>query len=99
MLIKSIRYIGTMRPDMSCGTGYSEPDKFHVVYDTGLETDVWVDIWYLPEECVRSAFFRGLYDAFHLLPDNLDEAFEMYKQAIIPTGRCPHFWLNERKKQ
>lgn len=80
MLIKSIRYIRTMRPDVSCGTGYSEPDKFHVVYDTGLETDVWVDIWYLPEECVRSAFFRGLYDAFHSLPDNLDEAFEMYKQ-------------------
>jgi hypothetical protein len=58
MLIKSIRYIGFLRPDVSCGTGYSEPDKFHVVYDTGLETDVWVDIWNLPEECVRSAFLE-----------------------------------------
>ena len=45
MKITLIKFIEHFRPNCSCGTGYSEPDKFHVICDTGFETDVWIDIY------------------------------------------------------
>ena len=39
MKITSIAFIKHLMPNCGSGTGYSEPDKFHVVCDTGYETD------------------------------------------------------------
>jgi len=84
MKITSITFIKHLMPNCSCGTGYSEPDKFHVICDTGFETDVWVDIWYRPMTAWRKEFYNGIYRTF---PDgcveNFKEAFEMYIDALI----------------
>lgn len=36
MKIVSIKYLETLIPNMSSGTGYSESDKFHIVCDENL---------------------------------------------------------------
>lgn len=95
MLIKSVKYVDSLQPNGCSSTGYSEPDRFHVTCDNGVEKDVWIDIWYLPEESVKDAFIKGINVIFQDVT-NIDEAFEMYKSALIPTKSCPHFWMGER---
>lgn len=84
MKITSITFIKHLRPNCSCGTGYSEPDKFHVTCDTGFETDVWVDIWYRPMTAWREEFYDGIYRVFpNDSVSNFKEAFEMYLDELI----------------
>lgn len=86
MKITSIAFIKHLMPNCGSGTGYSEPDKFHVVCDTGYETDVWVDIWYRPMITWRQEFYDGIYGTF---PDgcveNFNEAFGMYLDALMES--------------
>jgi hypothetical protein len=86
MKITSIKFIKHLTPNCSCGTGYSEPDKFHVTCDTGFETDVWIDIWYRPFTSYKKEFYDGIHDKF---PEgsvsNFKEAFGMYIDALIDS--------------
>jgi len=86
MKITSITFIKHLMPNCGSGTGYSEPDKFHVTCDTGFETDVWVDIWYRPMTSWRQEFYNGIYRTF---PDNsvsnFKEAFGMYIDALMES--------------
>lgn len=86
MKITSIKFIEHVRPNCSSGTGYSEPDKFHVICDTGYETDVWVDIWYRPMITWKEEFYDGIYRVFpNDSVSNFKEAFEMYIDALIES--------------
>ena len=91
MKITKIEYIKTLVPNMSCGTGYSEPDKFHITASTGYETDIWIDIWYLTEDSAERKFVESLNRYFDNV-ENIPEAFEMYKDALRGTGSCPYYW-------
>lgn len=81
MKITEIKYIKSLVPNMSCGTGYSEPDKFHIICDNGFETDVWIDIWYRTEKDIPKCFKEGLGKYFENI-ENFNKAFEMYKSEI-----------------
>lgn len=105
MKILKIEYIKSFIPSGSCGTGYSEPDKFHIVCDKNLyendiwhedsnETDIWIDIWYLPENLVKGRFIKDIKKVLGDI-ENIDEAFELYKQALIPTTKCPYYWKDK----
>lgn len=65
-------------PNMSCGTGYSEPDKYRIVCDNGDEDDVLIDIWYMPEEHIKRVFKSAIKRAFGDTCENIDEAYQMY---------------------
>ena len=81
MKITSIKFIEHFIPNCSCGTGYSEPDKFHVICDTGFETDVWIDIWYRND--IHKAFNEDIYRVFpENSIDNIDEVFNMYLKEL-----------------
>ena len=97
MKITKISYLERYRPNMSCGTGYSEPDIFQVICDNGTAKNVWIDIWYCSEEGSISEFYETMKEEF---PDckNLDEAFEMWRTALKGAGACPYFWMNEIEK-
>ena len=43
MKIAKIEFIKHIVPKGSCCTGYSEPDKFHIYGDNGLETNILVE--------------------------------------------------------
>ena len=88
MKIKEIKYLKTFVPNSSCGTGYSEPNKFHVVGDDGIEKDIWIDIWYLPEDLIYNRVVETLKQEFDNI-ENIDEVFKMLK-----TKSCPYFWMN-----
>lgn len=92
MKIIKFKYIKTLRPNMSCGTGYSEPDKFHIICDNGYETDIWIDIWYLTEDNAEKEFVKSLNEKFGDSIDNIPEAFEIYKDALRTSTTCPYYW-------
>ena len=94
MKITKIEYIKTLKPNMSCGTGYSEPDKFHIICDTGYETDIWIDIWYLTEDSAEKEFVNSLKRKFGNI-ENIPEAFEMYKNTLKTSLSCPYYWANK----
>jgi len=88
MKIIKITYIKTLVPNMSCGTGYSEPDKFHVICDTGFETDIWIDIWYRSTDDWKKEFYNRIYRIFSDdSVSNFEEAFIMYIDALIESKR------------
>ena len=95
MKIKSFEYIKTDRPNMSSGTGYSEADHFHVVCDNDFETNVTIDIWYLPEKSAEQEFIIVMHKIFGNELENLPEAFEMYKQALQTSDSCPWYWCKD----
>ena len=96
MKIRSIKFIEHFIPNCSCGTGYSEPDKFHVICDTGFETDIWVDILYRTPEKWKEEFYDGIYRVFpNDSVSNFKEAFEMYIDALIESKR---YRLTEKDK-
>ena len=99
MKITKIEFIKHIVPMGSCGTGYSEPDKFHIYGDNGLETDILVDIWYKQEKYVKREFIKGLRLAGWDNCENIDEAFEMYVHALKPTNHCPYYWLKKKNKK
>jgi len=92
MKILSIKYLKTLIPNGSSGTGYSEPDKFHIVCDENLykndiwhsdsnEKDIWIDTWYLSGSSVKRKFIETIKEKIGDI-DNIEEAFEMYKQSF-----------------
>lgn len=97
MKITSIKFIKHLRPNCSCGTGYSEPDKFHVTCDTGFETDIWVDIWYRSITSWGKEFYDGIYEVFpNGSISNFKEAFEMYIDALIKSKQ---YIITKKDKQ
>ena len=73
----------------SSGTGFSEPDILHVVCDNGYETDITVDIWYMPIGRIRDKFINGISKKINLDEDDLIKAFVLYVKEI--AGRsCPY---------
>ena len=87
MKIHSIKKVEHFVPKGSCGTGYSEPDKFIVTYDDNKTTTVWIDIWYRPLDMIYEQFIKGMKEAF----DNFNtlEAFNMYIDEVAETS-CPY---------
>ena len=90
MKIKSIKKIGRLIPRCSCGTGYSEPDKFIVTTNYNATIYVLIDIWYVPLKDIRKRFEEDLFKL--IVPSNLEEAYKMYVKEIAKTS-CP--WTEE----
>lgn len=92
MEITSFKFVEHLTPNVSCGTGYSEPEKFSVSLDNGEIHDLWVDIWYLSDmESVKKSFMYSIKDEFGDTCTNVDEAFEMYVKEL-PKRYQPPFW-------
>jgi len=92
MKILNIEYIETIKPNCSCGTGYSCPDKFHVICDTNLyendiwhadscETDIYIDTWYIDESRIFDVFSKEINNSLGNV-SNIREAFDMYKKSL-----------------
>ena len=96
MKITKIEFIEHIVPKGTCSTGYSEPDKFHIYGNNGLETDIYVDIWFRQEKYVKREFINGLKEAGWYNCENIDEAFEMYINALKSTSTCP-CWLKKKE--
>lgn len=88
MKIKSIKYIKTLIPEGSGGTGYSQPNYFNVVLESGDKRRIKVDIWYIPVEMIRPEFISSLWQLGEI--DNLEQAYEMYVDEIITNRLCPY---------
>lgn len=97
MKITKIELLEHLVPNGSCGTGYSEPDKFHITISTGYETNIWIDIWYLTEDSAEKEFINSLKRKLGKV-ENIPEAFEMYKEALRKTKYCPYYWSKKCKK-
>lgn len=82
--IISITFKEHIKPNMSCGTGYSEPDKFIVELDNDFKSYVLIDIWYKTKDTIKREFVNSINHTFRRFGKcaNLEEAFEMYKVAI-----------------
>lgn len=87
MKITSIKYIRTIIPNCSCGTGYSEPDVFEVTFDNGFKTKCLIDCWYRPDD--RQVFAEAISSLAMdniLFIDNIEEAYQMYKDEKALNG-------------
>lgn len=82
--ITSITFKEHIVPKGSCGTGYSEPDKFVVELDNDFKSYVLIDVWYRTEDAIKQEFVDSINNKFSRFGkcDNLEEAFEMYKAAL-----------------
>ena len=84
MTIKNIKFLEHIRPNISCGTGYSEPDKFEVETTKGIKYNIYVDTWYVSDEAdIKKIFIRAL--KYHILEgdiDNIEEAYKMYQREM-----------------
>ena len=81
MKIVRIEFLDHIIPNMSCGTGYSEPDKFAVMLDNGDKKIMWVDVWYMPKDNIKGQFIRSVHNTFGDI-ENMEEAFEMYQKEM-----------------
>lgn len=90
MKVKSIKYIKTLSPDGSCGTGYSQPNYFDVTFEDGEKERLVVDIWYKPAESIRREFIISFAGKFGNACDNLEQAYEMYVDEIVANKCCPY---------
>ena len=87
MKITDIKFIRHIVPGGSSGTGYSEPDVFEVTFDNGFKTKCLIDCWYRPDdkqvfvEAISSLAMNDI-----LLVDNIEEAYQMYKDEKIING-------------
>ena len=81
--IKSIEFIEHYRPNMSCGTGYSEPDIFEIEFSDGTKHKFYVDIWYRPRNCIRGIFEKELkYQFKQFIFDNVYDGYKMYLESL-----------------
>ena len=92
--IISFKKLEHVVPSGSCGTGYSEPDKFEVTLDNGKKYTVWIDVWYRTFDRFKEEFLYGMDhveedDGYHIIKVfddyNVDEAFEMYVDELLKT--------------
>lgn len=88
--ITNIEFIEHIVPKGSCGTGYSEPDKFLIYFDNGQKKKLLVDIWYRDRKQLRGIFEKALIDQFQwhismpgdeLYVENMYDAYKMYLNA------------------
>ena len=88
--ITNIEFIEHIVPKGSCGTGYSEPDKFNITFENGQTKKVLIDIWYLPEKYIRGRFEKDLTNALEwdilstdqiIKVENMYDAYKMYLEA------------------
>lgn len=87
MKITDIEFIRRIVPKGSSGTGYSEPDVFEITFDNGFKTECLIDCWYRPDE--RQVFAEAIGDLTMnkvLFVDNIEEAYQMYKEEKILNG-------------
>ena len=88
----SIKYFETLIPSScSCGTGYSQPDRFIITFENGHQSKVLIDIWYRTPDGIKEEFLRGIdrvVDTIYI--DNLDELFSMYVDELIENRCCPY---------
>lgn len=105
MKITDIKFIEHLVPKGSCGTGYSEPDKFKITCNKNLyendiwhkdsnEKEVWIDIWYRTNDVIKSIFIKEIQEHIGYVK-NIDEAFEMYKKALQISTACPYCLKNK----
>ena len=92
MVVKEIQYRETIKPEGSCGTGYSEPSIF---FFKGENEGVMItiDLWYCPAESIKRAFLGGIDWYCYEHPDfeieNINEAFDMFAK-VVANKHCPY---------
>jgi hypothetical protein len=87
MKISDIKFIKRIIPNGSSGTGYSEPDVFEVTFDNGFKTECLIDCWYRPDD--RQVFAEAISSLAIdniLFIDNIEEAYQMYKDEKALNG-------------
>lgn len=87
MKITDIKFIRHIAPKGSSGTGYSEPDVFEITFDNGFKTKCLIDCWYRPDD--RQVFVEAIGNLAMdnvLFVDNIEEAYQMYKEEKILNG-------------
>lgn len=87
MKITNIEFIRHIVPNGSSGTGYSEPDVFEITFDNGFKTKCLIDCWYRPDD--RQVFVEAICNLAMnnvLFVDNIEEAYQMYKEEKILNG-------------
>ena len=87
MNITDIEFIRHIKPNCSCGTGYSEPDVFEITFDNGVKTKCLIDCWYRPDD--RQVFVEAIERLslqIMISIDNIEEAYQMYKDEKILNG-------------
>ena len=76
--ITSFELVEHIVPKGSCGTGYSEPDRWLVRTDDGGAKLVIIDVWYQSEDGIRKEFEMAIKKAFGNSISNMWEAYNMY---------------------
>jgi len=90
MKVKSIQFLEHFTPNMSCGTGYSEPDTFEVTLDDDSVHKLVVDIWYRPDDYIYIEFKESFEKKFKNKCENFRDAYIMYVNEICDKGLCPY---------
>lgn len=89
MNITDIEFIRRIKPNCSCGTGYSEPDVFEITFDNGFKTKCLIDCWYMPDDKHKQIFIESverLSNRCMICIDNIEEAYQMYKDEKMLNG-------------
>lgn len=87
MKITDIKFIKHIVPQGSSGTGYSEPDVFEVTFNNRFKTKCLIDCWCRPDD--RKVFAEAIGDLAMdkiLFVDNIEEAYQMYKDEKALNG-------------
>lgn len=82
MKVVSLKLIDT-------GVNNTNIDKFRVTFEDNSKQDIFVDIWYVPINCIKYKFLLAI-NALKIT--NIDEAYEMYVHEIARVC-CP--WKEE----
>jgi len=69
--------------------GYSNIDKFRVIFEDNSKKDIFVDIWYKSINRIKYEFLSAING---LKITNIDDAYEMYVHEIAEVC-CP--WKEE----
>lgn len=57
-----IEHIETICPNISSGTGYSEPDVFKFYTDNGNSFTYMIDVWYRPKDVIAKTCREVCYE-------------------------------------
>lgn len=82
MKVVNIKYVKSVIPETSCGTGYSEPDVFNVIFDNNTSAQINIDIWYRHKSNIKPIFYDTFTHRFGDMCDNIDQAWLMYAREI-----------------
>lgn len=102
--IVGFTYLSTFRPNMSCGTGYSEPSQYEVEIELSdgsrITEKVWIDLWYRPSESVYGEYREGIKSLIKKYGiKNYDEAFYLFFQEVISNYGHPYKWEDVKAGQ